>query len=288
MVGERVDHDGGVLAGLDDLVEVADRALAHGPGQRAVDPRGLAALEQEAPDEVGGRQVVVARDGDERPLEVVGHGLDEARLAAAGRALEHHRQALAEGRLEDLLLVADGHVVRPRRARVMRSSSRSRGARACVRLRWNTRRWASAERSAARNSGPISAGQLLRPRHRGVGRGAEHTPQGRGLGVGADAEAEAPDARGGGPRRARAGRRPRRSAPRSRGRRRSRRRARRAAAVASRRAPRGSRCRGGWRRRAACRRRGRGRRGAGATSPSRWSSKRLDPQQLHRLPAAAS
>ena len=38
VVGERVDHDGGVLARLDDLVEVADRALADGPGQRTVDP----------------------------------------------------------------------------------------------------------------------------------------------------------------------------------------------------------------------------------------------------------
>ena len=30
MVGQRMDEDGGVLARLDDLVEVADRAAAHG------------------------------------------------------------------------------------------------------------------------------------------------------------------------------------------------------------------------------------------------------------------
>ena len=116
MVGQWMDHDRRVLAGLDDLVEVTDRALAHGPRQRAVDPLRLTAAQQETPDEIGGRQVVVAGDGDERPVEVVGHRLDEARLPAARGSLEHDRHALPEGRLEDLLLVSDRHVVRPRRA----------------------------------------------------------------------------------------------------------------------------------------------------------------------------
>ena len=100
VVGQRMEHDGRVLPRLDDLVEVADRALAHRSGQRPVDPRRVAALEQEAPDEVGGGEVVVAGHGDERPLEVVGHRLDEPGLAAAGRALEQDRQALTERGLE--------------------------------------------------------------------------------------------------------------------------------------------------------------------------------------------
>jgi hypothetical protein len=50
------------------------------PRQRAIDPLRFTAAQQETPDEIGGRQVVVAGDGDERPVEVVGHRLEEARL----------------------------------------------------------------------------------------------------------------------------------------------------------------------------------------------------------------
>ena len=51
MVGQRVEHDRCVLAGLDDLVEVADRAFAHGARERPVDPAGVAAVDQD-----GGRR----------------------------------------------------------------------------------------------------------------------------------------------------------------------------------------------------------------------------------------
>ena len=49
----------------------------------------------------------MARHGDERAIEIVGHGLDEPGLAAPGRALQHHRHALSEGG-EDLFLDAEG------------------------------------------------------------------------------------------------------------------------------------------------------------------------------------
>src|SRR5581483_445239 len=136
----------------------ADRALAHGPRQGAVDPLGLAAAQKEPADEVRGRQIVVAGDRDERAVEVVGHGLDEARLPAARGALEHDRQALPERRLEHPLFVSDGDVMRSRpasRARHSidggRSSTAGRHYRLAIR-----RRGTSAERRAARNSGPIT------------------------------------------------------------------------------------------------------------------------------------
>ena len=120
MVGQRVDDDGGVLAGLDDLVQVADRPGAHGSREWAVHPDGLVAGQQVAPDEVGGRQVLVARHRDEgRPVAVAQlvaeaprHVLDEPRLAAAGRPLEQHGQASGERRGEHLDLVADRQVPR--------------------------------------------------------------------------------------------------------------------------------------------------------------------------------
>ena len=107
VVGERVQHDGGVLSRFHHLVEIADGTLAHGPGQRAVDPHRLAAPQQIPADQVRGREVVVAGHGDQRPAQVVGHRLDEAGLAAAGRTLEHQGQTLPVGRLEDGFLVAD-------------------------------------------------------------------------------------------------------------------------------------------------------------------------------------
>jgi hypothetical protein len=53
----------------------------------------------------------VARDRDQRAPEIVGHGFDEARLTAAGRAFQDQRQALAVGRLEHRLLIADRRVI---------------------------------------------------------------------------------------------------------------------------------------------------------------------------------
>ena len=106
VVGQRVQHDGGVLARLDHFVEIADAAFAHGAGQRAVAPVGALVGNQVAADEVGGGQVVVAGDGVQRQLQPGRHVRDETRLAAAGRALDQQRQAFAEGVLEERDFVA--------------------------------------------------------------------------------------------------------------------------------------------------------------------------------------
>ena len=106
-VGQRMDQDRGVLACLHDLVEIADRAAADGPGQRAVMPLGLPIGEEIAAGEVGRRHVLMRGDGDQRTVEPPGHVLDEARLAAAGRAFQHHRQALLPRRLENRDFVGD-------------------------------------------------------------------------------------------------------------------------------------------------------------------------------------
>ena len=49
VVSERVDEDDSILARLDDLVEVADRAEADGLGERTICPHGLVAFDQIAP-----------------------------------------------------------------------------------------------------------------------------------------------------------------------------------------------------------------------------------------------
>ena len=115
VVGQWVQHHRGVLTRLHHLVEVTDRAVAHRTGQRAVDPFRVAAAKQEASDEIGGGQVVMAGNGDERPVQVVRHRLDEAGLATPGGALEGDGQPLPVGGLEHLLLVGHWHVVRARR-----------------------------------------------------------------------------------------------------------------------------------------------------------------------------
>src|SRR5205085_5825493 len=96
MVSQRMQHDGRVLAGLDDLVEVADGALPDSTRQRPVDPLGVSALDEESSDEVSGGQVVMAGNRDERPLQVKGHRFDEAGLPATRRSLQEDGQSLAE------------------------------------------------------------------------------------------------------------------------------------------------------------------------------------------------
>ena len=101
-----MQHDGHVLACLDYLVEIADRAVAHRPGERSIDPDRLVALQQVAADEIRRRQVVVTGDGVKGPAEPRRHMRDEAALAAAGRPLQQQRQRVGMGGGEDLALVA--------------------------------------------------------------------------------------------------------------------------------------------------------------------------------------
>lgn len=65
VVRQRMDEDGGVFTRLDDLVEVADRAISDRAGQGAIDPDGGISLQQIAPHQVAGGQIFMTRDGDE-------------------------------------------------------------------------------------------------------------------------------------------------------------------------------------------------------------------------------
>ncbi len=112
MPRQRMDDDRGVFARFHHFVEVADAAVAHRAGQRPVDPHRFAALDQVATNQIGGGQIVMTGNRHHRALQVPGHVFDEARLAAAGRALEQQRQLVAVGRREHLDLVADDFVVR--------------------------------------------------------------------------------------------------------------------------------------------------------------------------------
>ena len=64
VVSQGMDDDGRILARFDHLVEIADRANARRRGQRAVLPPGAVLVEQVAADEIRGRHVFIARDGD--------------------------------------------------------------------------------------------------------------------------------------------------------------------------------------------------------------------------------
>ena len=123
VVGQGVDEDGGVLACLDDLVQVADGPGLDGAGEGAVYPAGGLPLQQVAAHQVGGRQVLVAghrhqgqagagaflprhvADDGHRPAQAVGHVFHEAGLAAAGGPLQQHRYLLLVGGREQLHLV---------------------------------------------------------------------------------------------------------------------------------------------------------------------------------------
>ena len=112
MVGQRVQHHHRVLAGLDDLVQIAQRALAHRTREWPVLPGRAVVPDEKAPDQVAGRQVVMAGDRHQRALQPPGHVFDEACLAASRGALQHHRQAEAVALLKDGNFVAGRQVVR--------------------------------------------------------------------------------------------------------------------------------------------------------------------------------
>ena len=96
-VGQRVDHHGRILARLDDLIQVADAAVAHRQRQRAVVPGGAGGVQQIAADEVGRRHVFVARQRDQRKPQLPRHVLHEPRLATAGGAFQDHWQPVRVG-----------------------------------------------------------------------------------------------------------------------------------------------------------------------------------------------
>ena len=109
-IGQRVDDDGGVLAGLHHFVQVADAAMAHGQGQRAVVPGRAVGIQQVAAHQVGGRHVLVAGQRDQGALERPRHVLHKARLAAARGALEDEGHAVLVGLAVELDLAARGAV----------------------------------------------------------------------------------------------------------------------------------------------------------------------------------
>ena len=122
MIGQRMDDDGRVLARLDDLVQIADRARAHRARQRTIHPHRFVAAQQIAADEIGRGEVFVTADGNQRFAEQLPrrlllavqpprHVFDEARLAASGRAFQQHRQSRFVGRFEYFEFVADRQVV---------------------------------------------------------------------------------------------------------------------------------------------------------------------------------
>ena len=107
-----MNDDDGVGSRLDDFVEVANRAKPRRQRERTIEPHGFAAPNQVASGQIAGREIVMARDRDQRPAETPGHVLDEPRLPAAGRALQHDREAARMAGFEHRDFIADGQVVR--------------------------------------------------------------------------------------------------------------------------------------------------------------------------------
>jgi hypothetical protein len=76
-------------------------------------PNRLLTPQKVPADEVGGGEIVMARNRYQWASEIVCHRFDETCLSATGRALEHQRQPLAKSRFEYDLFVSHSSVVRP-------------------------------------------------------------------------------------------------------------------------------------------------------------------------------
>ncbi len=69
VVGERMQDGQRIVAGLDDLVQIADGAGLHRAGQRPVGPHHVAAGDHEPAHQIRAGQVVVAADRHHRALQ---------------------------------------------------------------------------------------------------------------------------------------------------------------------------------------------------------------------------
>jgi hypothetical protein len=65
-------------------------------------------------DRVGGGEILVAGDGNERMLQLEGHRLHPAGFAATSRALEHDGKAALECGAKHVLIVGEQDVKRGR------------------------------------------------------------------------------------------------------------------------------------------------------------------------------
>ncbi len=110
VVGQRMDHHHDVLPRLHNLIQVAERPGPHRPRQRSILPDGFRGPDEVAADEIAGSEVFVTGDRHERPSQTPGHVLDEPRLSAPSRSLEHHGEIPPVARLEDGDLIADWKV----------------------------------------------------------------------------------------------------------------------------------------------------------------------------------
>ena len=85
--------------------QIADRPLAHRPGEGPVLPHRFLALDEEAAEQIGGRQVVVAGHGVQRPAQPCRHVAHEAALAASSGTLQQGGKPVPPGGQEHVLLV---------------------------------------------------------------------------------------------------------------------------------------------------------------------------------------
>src|SRR5438874_2291526 len=97
-----------VLPRLDDFVEITDCTMTRRRRQWPVDPDRFLATNEKSAGEVTRREIVVTSNSHQRASESRRHVLDEPRLPAAGRALEHHWKAALMTFREQRDLVACG------------------------------------------------------------------------------------------------------------------------------------------------------------------------------------
>ena len=112
VVSQGMDHDSGVLARLDNLVEIADRAVADRIGQRSIVPDSCHfASSRKRPTRSEAVMSSLHATVISGFWRCQCHVFDETGFAAACRAFEHHRHARLMGRLEQRDLVANRLVI---------------------------------------------------------------------------------------------------------------------------------------------------------------------------------
>src|SRR5262249_53553703 len=111
VIGQRVQDHNDIFPCFRDLVQVENGALAYRPGQRAVLPHRVAALDEVTAQEIGGGGVIMTRHGEQGAPDVSRHGLDKAGLATARGAFQHERELVAIGMMKHLHFMMDWSII---------------------------------------------------------------------------------------------------------------------------------------------------------------------------------
>ena len=111
VIRQGVDHHGCILPGFNDLVQITKAPRFHSPGEWAVNPQGIAPLDDITAYKIPGSQIIMACHRDEWTRQSPCHVFHKACLATARRPLQQHWKLVFVGSREYLYFIPRFQVI---------------------------------------------------------------------------------------------------------------------------------------------------------------------------------